>query len=523
MTPPPNSRRDFIKFVVAGSVAAGCPIDRTLVAAPSECHGAAPSTSPHVDGEHFEICHEIRDGHAFDLPASSRKVEVVIVGAGSAGLSAAYFLRGKDFLLLEKEDHFGGNAYQEEFDGQPFATGSAYAFRDDEGDQLAREIGLKLLPVDNPDPTIVNKTFVADTWIKGIDELPYPKAVRASFRKFRDDIRKIDAAARMKELDAQPFTKFTAGYAPEVQQWWDSYGPSNWGATCEDTSAYVGIDAMRGLATGEDSKRVILPGGLGCITHKLVEVLQPKYGDRMLGDATVLAVVSEKDEVKITYMQGAETITVSAKAVIMCTPKHITSRLVRSLPDAQKTAMHHTRFAPYPVVNVIFDKPVYNRGYDNWCPGNSFTDFIVADWTVRNQPGYKQKNNILSFYTPLREFQRATLLDENACKTLAARVLADFQKLMPEFNLDPIEVRIYRRGHPMFMAVPGQYTVNRVAAAQPMDRVYFGNADSGGPESLTSEAIRLSKVGAEWLDLVLAGKPGAKTLVQKALAPAAEA
>ena len=65
----------------------------------------------------------------------------------------------------------------------------------------------------------------------------------------------------------------------------------------------------------------------------------------------------------------------------MCTPKHITSRLVMGLPYDQKTAMRRTRYAPYPVVNAIFDKPVYNRGYDTWCPGNSFTDFIVADWT----------------------------------------------------------------------------------------------------------------------------------------------
>jgi hypothetical protein len=98
-------------------------------------------------------------------------------------------------------------------------------------------------------------------------------------------------------------------------------------------------------------------------------------------------------------------------------------------------------------------------------------------------------------------------------------VLTDFQKLLPEFHVDPVEVRIYRRGHPMYMAVPGQYTKNRLAAAQPMDRVYFGNADSGGPESLTSESVRLSRVGAEWVDLVLAGKPGAKELAEKALAP----
>jgi monoamine oxidase len=505
-----NSRRDFIKFVVVGSVAAGCPIDSALL--------AAPPPKPLVEGEHFQVCHQVRDAHKFDLPESTGKVDVAIVGGGVAGLSAAYFLRGKDFLLLEKEDHFGGNAYQEEYDGQPFATGSAYAYKGDHGDHLASQIGLKLLPVDNPDPTIVNQTFVPDTWNTGIDQLPYPKPVRDSFRKFRDDMIKINIKEQAGELDSKPFTQYTAAYAPEIQQWWDGYGPSNWGATCQDTSALVAISGMQDLTTGVDGTRVILPGGLGCITHKLVEILQPQYKDRMLGDATVIAVVPGKDFVRVTYSHQGQLITVAAKAVLMCTAKYITARLVSGLPEAQKLAMHRTRYAPYPVVNLIFDKPVYNRGYDTWCPGNAFTDFIVADWTVRNAPGYHQKNNILSFYTPLRELQRYTLLDDDSCKSLAAHVLADFQKLMPGFDVDPVEVRIYRRGHPMFMATPGQYTVNRIAAAQPLDRIFFGNADSGGPESLTSESIRISQTGAEWVNLVLAGQPGARDLAQKALA-----
>jgi monoamine oxidase len=512
-----HSRRDFIKYVVAGSVAAGCPIDSTLLAAPD-------SGAPFVEGEHFEVCHQIRDGHVFDRPAATKKVGIVIIGGGVAGLSAAYFLGGKnDWLLLEKEDHFGGNAYQEEYAGQPFATGSAYAYRGDAGDHLAAELGLKLLPVNNPDPTIIHGTFVPDTWKAGLDQLPFPKEVIASFKKFRDEIMKLDLKARALELDAQPFSNFTAAYSKEITQFWDDYGPSNWGATTEDTSAYVAVEAMQGLINGDDDQRVILPGGLGCITHRLVEVLLPKYKDRMLGEATVVAIEPAADSVSVTYFHGGQLTTVSAKAVIMCVPKLIASRLITDLPAEQKKAMRRTRYAPYPVVNVIFDRPVYNRGYDTWCPGNTFTDFIVADWTVRNTPGYKQKNNILSFYTPLREYQRATLLQEENCKSLAANVLADFQKLLPEFNVNPVEVRIYRRGHPMFIAAPGQFTKNRLAAAHPLDRIYFGNADSGGPESLTSESVRLSKIAVEWSELVLAGKPGAKDLANQGLLAAGAA
>jgi hypothetical protein len=511
-----HSRRDFIKYVVAGSVTAGCPIDSTLLAAPPES-----VRSPLIDSEHFDVCHQIRDGHRFEGPTAEQKAAVVIIGGGAAGLSAAYFLRGQDFLLLEKEDHFGGNAYQEEFEGQPFATGSAFADKGDHGDQLAAELGLKLLPVNNPDPTIVNKTFVPDTWKSGINELPYPNDIRESFRKFREDMLKIKVRERLAELDSEPFTKYTAAYAPEIQQWWDGYGPSNWGATAQDTSAFIGIGSLQYIASGNE-QRVILPGGLGCITHKLIEVLQPQYKDRLLGNSTVVSVVQERDEVRVTYYHENKLATVAAKAVIVCVPKLIASRLISNLPAAQTAAMRRTRYIPYPVINLIFDKPIYNRGYDTWCPGNAFTDFIVADWTVRNVPGYRQKHNILTFYTPLRENQRFTLLDENNCKTLASRVLADFQKLLPEFNANPLEVRLYRRGHPMFMAVPGQFTINRLAAAQPLDRIFFGNADSSGPESLTSESVRLSKAAAEWSAQVLAGNPNAKTLAQKALASASQ-
>src|SRR5207245_6402606 len=139
----------------------------------------------------------------------------------------------------------------------------------------------------------------------------------------------------------------------------------------------------------------------------------------------------------------------AAKAVLMFSPTFIPSRIIPAIHNEQKLAMRHIHYAPYPVVNLIFEKPVYSRGYDTWCPGNTFTDFIVADWTIRNQPGYQQKYNILTCYTPMSEDDRGYLLTESGTRKKAVAVLDDFQKLFSGSNVDPVEVHIYRRGHPL--------------------------------------------------------------------------
>jgi hypothetical protein len=126
---------------------------------------------------------------------------------------------------------------------------------------------------------------------------------------------------------------------------------------------------------------------------------------------------------------------------------------------------------------------------------------------IRKKPCYQQKFNILSCYTPLKEDDRGYLLAESSTRKIAVNVLRDFQKLFPGSNVDPVEVHIYRRGHPLFMSTPGLFTEVQPLVRQPMDRVFFANTDSEGPESTFNEAITAAKRTVKEAQRRLAGTP----------------
>jgi monoamine oxidase len=495
-------RRSFIKYMIAGSIGALCPIDTLL--------RAEPSAPPAVDGEYFEICHQARDRRIFKAPTSSARHDIAILGGGVSGMTAAYLLRDQDFVLLEKEPHWGGNAYTQEYQGQEFATGAAFTGMNDSASQLAVQIGLQPLPINSPDGTIVNGVFVPDTWRSGLDHLAYPTEVLRGFKKFRQEMMRVPLKTRARELDTMALAQFLGEYPPELTTWWDGFGRSNWGGAAAETSALIGIGTLQEIAReGAPDRRVTFAGGLGAITKRLAAILVQSHADRMHLDATTVAVAPERGHMLVTYVHRGVVKALEAKAVIVTLPKFFARRIMAGLPAAQSSAMAKIPYAPYAVVNLIFDRSVFNRGYDTWCPGNAFTDFIVADWVIRQQPGYRQRNNILTCYTPLAPSNRAELLTEDSCRRLAARVLRNVQQLFPELDANPIEVHLYRRGHPMMVSAPGIYTQVLPAARHPMERIFFANTDSEGPVSSTNSAIVAAQRSVEGVRRLFAGRAAA--------------
>ena len=122
------TRRDFMNGVAVGSGAAlmftsTAPLAR---AAAQDVPGYYPPLLTGMRGSHegsYEVAHSLRDGTFWKTagtPVETREsYDLIIVGGGISGLSAAYFYRkhkpSARILILDNHDDFGGHAKRNEF------------------------------------------------------------------------------------------------------------------------------------------------------------------------------------------------------------------------------------------------------------------------------------------------------------------------------------------------------------------------------------------------------------------------
>jgi spermidine dehydrogenase len=128
----PITRRDFLNGV-AVTIGAGLLGDSLLAAtaaddfAPEKSPGYYPPALVGIRGNHdgsYTYAHKVRDGAKLDasIPSAStgETYDLVVVGGGISGLSAAYFYRqhagnSARILILDNHDDFGGHAKRNEF------------------------------------------------------------------------------------------------------------------------------------------------------------------------------------------------------------------------------------------------------------------------------------------------------------------------------------------------------------------------------------------------------------------------
>jgi spermidine dehydrogenase len=138
--PHPIARRDFLQGAAITTLAAGLAPELAKAAEAEKLAQSAssseavgqnspgyyPPTRLGMRGSHpgsFEAAHELRDGDfwngATQLHDTGEEFDLVVVGGGISGLSAAYFYRqakpNAKILILDNHDDFGGHAKRNEF------------------------------------------------------------------------------------------------------------------------------------------------------------------------------------------------------------------------------------------------------------------------------------------------------------------------------------------------------------------------------------------------------------------------
>jgi spermidine dehydrogenase len=153
------SRRDFVQGLTAGATtlaAAGGAAAATTGAAPGYSPPGAeiyPPLRTGMRGMHpgsFEQAHALRDGARPAAPTPTGETyDLVVVGAGLSGLSAAWFYRQKAgptarILVLDNHDDFGGHARRNEFfyEGRTFVANGGSAFMHSPHEWRSEAIGM---------------------------------------------------------------------------------------------------------------------------------------------------------------------------------------------------------------------------------------------------------------------------------------------------------------------------------------------------------------------------------------------
>ncbi|HUI41349.1 MAG TPA: FAD-dependent oxidoreductase [Terriglobia bacterium] len=485
-----TTRREAIKYIVSGAMASACAIPEGLARRSGSRAGAPGGAGPktQLESESNTVCHQVRDGRRFVLPKPSAEYEVAIVGGGPSGLMAAYRLRDTNFLLLEKEPRLGGDALSEEWQGQWYATGSAYA----EGPALrefCRELGMTIDPIKSVDNAIIGGKLVERFWEGGYQDAPWPESVKKSFAKFRKDMLAINTEREAEKLDNVSFAEVLKPYAPEVKLWYDNFGPNNWGADAGNTSALIGVESVA-WGGGMDSGRYTWPGGLGRISMALEDALDKAGRGRVLKNAAVVHVANAGEGVEVGYVVDGEPVAVRARAAIVACPKQIGKHIVAGLPAAQLAAMNAMRYAPYLVVNVCLREVIYNGSYDTEIPAPSIiVDFNVADWVVNRENREAKRPQVLTCYVPRPEAERVRFLDDDYVIGFGAQAVGLIDAWFPGARAKVDEVRIFRRGHPLFLSAPGVTTRLAPEIRKPFGRIFFGHSDSEGDVSSYETAL----------------------------------
>ncbi len=404
------------------------------------------------------------------------QTDVLIVGAGLAGLSAAYqlSLNNREFLICELSDRIGGSSSSQEFMGQEFSQGAHYdlGYPENFGNEVLKvfeklniiehnrikncwEFKEKkyLIPPESESYSILYNQTSSSVLQEGEDTKAFIDHLKQYSGKMLLPTRLIDK--KYHHLDKIPFYKYleqnidlTKNLVTRINyQMRDDYGGKS-----NDVSALAGIHYYMCRPYYETDVELFSPQqGNSYFVNKIARNIEK---NQILLNHLVANIEENKNNFSVTVLDipNNGTVTVKAKKIIYAGQKHA----LKYTYPIQFNKFATNRYAPWLVMNIIVNSDLNNPAI--WqneiiTPDKDFIGFVDSFAQYQDVPG----NRILTAYFCLPELKRNQLLNIHKNKQ---ELVDETLKIMSEYYHRPMEgiiEKIYIKvlGHAMPIPYPG--------------------------------------------------------------------
>lgn len=418
--------------------------------------------------------------------------DVVVVGAGIAGLTCAWRLRqaGIGVRVYEAQARVGGRMFslRDHFaDGQVCELGGELI---DSGHvrirALAAELGLELDDL-STDPLADS----GDIWFCGGRHYGEDDLLR-EFAPLAAAIARDAASLPAAEITYREPGGAQALDRETIAQWLDRNGAQGWlrrlievayatemGLDCDEQSALnlvtlIGTGSERFAIFGDSDERYHVRGGNDRIVRRLGETMS---GQVETGCALEALAQDADGRYRLSFARGAAAFDVHAHQVVLAIP-FTTLRRVRldlPLPDAKRRAIEQLRYGTNAKLMIGFDERAWRTRHRR--NGSTYSDLpLQTTWeTSRLQTGTA---GILTNFTGGRhgvEIGRGTAGEQ------ADAAVRQLEAIFPGIGAArgaAREARFHWPSHPWTRGsyacfAPGQWTTLRGAISEPVGQLHF--------------------------------------------------